>query len=138
MRYKIFGRRTGLRVFELALGAGNFGTRWGHGAERTEAKRVFDAYFEVVGASRTEVAIAWLLHKARASTTALIPILGSRTREQLDATLGDVDVKLSLDQTPASIPPLRSRWALHMNRSTVPHPPSRAVSPSCWTGHPFR
>jgi hypothetical protein len=24
MRYKIFGRRTGLRVSELALGAGNF------------------------------------------------------------------------------------------------------------------
>lgn len=44
MRYKIFGRRTGLRVSELALGAGNFGTRWGHGAERNEAKKVFDAY----------------------------------------------------------------------------------------------
>ena len=44
MRYKIFGRRTGLRVSELALGAGNFGTRWGHGAERAEAKKVFDAY----------------------------------------------------------------------------------------------
>jgi aryl-alcohol dehydrogenase-like predicted oxidoreductase len=44
MRYKIFGRRTGLRVSELALGAGNFGTRWGHGAERAEAKKVFDGY----------------------------------------------------------------------------------------------
>jgi aryl-alcohol dehydrogenase-like predicted oxidoreductase len=49
MRYKIFGRRTGLRVSELALGAGNFGTRWGHGAERAEAKRVFDAYVEAGG-----------------------------------------------------------------------------------------
>jgi hypothetical protein len=28
----------------------------------------------------------------------LIPILGSRTREQLDATLGALDVKLSADQ----------------------------------------
>ena len=46
MRYKIFGRRTGLRVSELALGAGNFGTRWGHGAERAEAKKVFDGYVE--------------------------------------------------------------------------------------------
>jgi len=98
MRYKIFGRRTGLRVSELVLGAGNFGTRWGHGAERTEATKVFDAYVEEVGASPTEVAIAWLLHKARASTSTLIPILGSRMREQLDATLGAVDVKLSLDQ----------------------------------------
>ena len=43
MRYRIFGRRTGLRVSELALGAGNFGTRWGHGAERAEAKKVFNA-----------------------------------------------------------------------------------------------
>jgi aryl-alcohol dehydrogenase-like predicted oxidoreductase len=49
MRYKIFGRRTGLRVSELALGAGNFGTRWGHGAERNEAKKVFDAYVEAGG-----------------------------------------------------------------------------------------
>ena len=49
MRYKIFGRRTGLRVSELALGAGNFGTRWGHGAERTEAKKIFDAYVEAGG-----------------------------------------------------------------------------------------
>jgi hypothetical protein len=56
MRYKIFGRRTGLRVFELALGAGKFVTRWGNGAERTEAKNVFDAYVEEVVASPTEVA----------------------------------------------------------------------------------
>jgi aryl-alcohol dehydrogenase-like predicted oxidoreductase len=49
MRYKIFGRRTGLRVSELALGAGNFGTRWGHGAERTEAKKVFDRFVEAGG-----------------------------------------------------------------------------------------
>lgn len=49
MRYKIFGRRTGLRVSELALGAGNFGTRWGHGAERAEAKTVFDAYVAAGG-----------------------------------------------------------------------------------------
>ena len=49
MRYKIFGRRTGLRVSELALGAGNFGTRWGHGAERNEARKGFDTYVEAGG-----------------------------------------------------------------------------------------
>jgi aryl-alcohol dehydrogenase-like predicted oxidoreductase len=49
MRYKIFGRRMGLRVSELALGAGNFATRWGHGAKRGEAKKVFDAYVEAGG-----------------------------------------------------------------------------------------
>jgi aryl-alcohol dehydrogenase-like predicted oxidoreductase len=32
MRYTTFGRRTGLRVSQYALGTGNFGTRWGAGA----------------------------------------------------------------------------------------------------------
>jgi aryl-alcohol dehydrogenase-like predicted oxidoreductase len=49
VQYKTFGRRTGLRVSELALGTGNFGTGWGHGAERDEAKRVFDGYVEAGG-----------------------------------------------------------------------------------------
>ena len=49
MRYKIFGQRTGLRVSELVLGAGNFGTRWGHGAEPEEARRIFDAYADAGG-----------------------------------------------------------------------------------------
>jgi aryl-alcohol dehydrogenase-like predicted oxidoreductase len=44
MRYKLFGQHTGLRVSELMLGAGNFGTRWGHGAEPDEARRILDAY----------------------------------------------------------------------------------------------
>lgn len=43
MRYRIFGR-TGLRISELALGTGNFGTRWGYGSTREEAERVFGAY----------------------------------------------------------------------------------------------
>jgi aryl-alcohol dehydrogenase-like predicted oxidoreductase len=49
MRYRIFGRRTGLRVSELALGAANFGTRWGHGAARDDAKKVFDTYVDAGG-----------------------------------------------------------------------------------------
>ncbi|WP_166361967.1 aldo/keto reductase [Pseudomonas akapageensis] len=49
MRYKVFGRHTGLRVSELALGTGNFGTGWGHGAERDEAKKIFDGYVEAGG-----------------------------------------------------------------------------------------
>lgn len=49
MQYKYFGRRTGLRVSELALGTGNFGTGWGHGAERDEAQRIFDGYVEAGG-----------------------------------------------------------------------------------------
>lgn len=49
MRYKLFGRHTGLRVSELVLGTGNFGTRWGHGAEPDEARRILDAYLEAGG-----------------------------------------------------------------------------------------
>lgn len=49
MRYKTFGRRTGLRVSELALGTGNFGTGWGYGAEREEAQAVFEAYVAAGG-----------------------------------------------------------------------------------------
>ncbi|QRM55243.1 aldo/keto reductase [Sinorhizobium sp. BG8] len=43
MRYRMFGR-TGLRVSTLALGTGNFGTGWGYGSSRDEAKAVYDAY----------------------------------------------------------------------------------------------
>ena len=49
MRYKLFGKHTGLRVSELVLGAGTFGTRWGHGAESDEAGRIFNAYAEAGG-----------------------------------------------------------------------------------------
>ena len=49
MRYRLLGRKTGLRVSELALGTGNFGTGWGHGAERREAKKIFDAYVAAGG-----------------------------------------------------------------------------------------
>jgi aryl-alcohol dehydrogenase-like predicted oxidoreductase len=49
MRYKLFGKHTGLRVSELVLGAGNFGTRWGHGAEPDESRRIFDAYADAGG-----------------------------------------------------------------------------------------
>ena len=44
MRYKTFGRRTGLRVSEVALGAGNFGTKWGYGSEPDASRAMFDAY----------------------------------------------------------------------------------------------
>ena len=43
MRYRIFGR-TGLRVSQLALGTGNFGTGWGYGADRQSARAIYDGY----------------------------------------------------------------------------------------------
>lgn len=49
MQYTTFGRNTGLRVSELALGTGNFGTGWGYGSEKDEAKQVFDRYADAGG-----------------------------------------------------------------------------------------
>jgi aryl-alcohol dehydrogenase-like predicted oxidoreductase len=49
MRYKLFGKHTGLRVSEIILGTGNFGTRWGHGSPPDEARRMFDRYAEAGG-----------------------------------------------------------------------------------------
>jgi aryl-alcohol dehydrogenase-like predicted oxidoreductase len=48
MQYKFLGR-TGLRVSELALGAANFGTRWGHGAEEPVAAEIYGRYRDAGG-----------------------------------------------------------------------------------------
>jgi len=50
MRYKLFGKHTGLRVSELVLGTANFGVAWGgHGANPEEARRIFDTYASAGG-----------------------------------------------------------------------------------------
>ncbi|WP_317178369.1 aldo/keto reductase [Pectobacterium sp. HCp5_1] len=49
MKYTTFGRNTGLRVSELSLGTGNFGTGWGYGSEKEQAKQVFDRYANAGG-----------------------------------------------------------------------------------------
>lgn len=49
MRQTTFGRRTGLRVSEYALGTANFGTGRGAGAEPDEARRIFDRSAEAGG-----------------------------------------------------------------------------------------
>jgi len=43
--YRLLGR-SGLRVSPLALGAATFGTDWGWGADRDEARTLFDRYVE--------------------------------------------------------------------------------------------
>ncbi|XXY52112.1 aldo/keto reductase [Sorangium sp. So ce269] len=43
--YRLLGR-SGLRVSPLALGTMTFGTDWGWGSDRDEAKRIFDVYLE--------------------------------------------------------------------------------------------
>jgi aryl-alcohol dehydrogenase-like predicted oxidoreductase len=49
MRYRLFGRKTGLRVSEVALGVALFGTGWGYGSEPADARRLFDRYLEAGG-----------------------------------------------------------------------------------------
>jgi len=49
MRYRLFGQHTGLRVSELVLGTGMFGTKWGHGADPEASRRIFDGYLEAGG-----------------------------------------------------------------------------------------
>jgi aryl-alcohol dehydrogenase-like predicted oxidoreductase len=50
LRYRPFGKHTGLRVSEYVLGTANFGVAWGgHGAEPDEARRIFDAYADAGG-----------------------------------------------------------------------------------------
>jgi aryl-alcohol dehydrogenase-like predicted oxidoreductase len=49
MQHRTFGRLTGLRVSEYALGAGNFGTSWGTGATPDEAGRMFERFAEAGG-----------------------------------------------------------------------------------------
>jgi aryl-alcohol dehydrogenase-like predicted oxidoreductase len=49
MRYTTLGRRTGLRVSEYGLGAGNFGTAWGTKATREESRQIFDRFADAGG-----------------------------------------------------------------------------------------
>ena len=49
MQYQTFGRRTGLRVSELALGAAMFGTRPGARANPEQARALLDAYADAGG-----------------------------------------------------------------------------------------
>ena len=49
MRYTSFGRRSGLRVSEYALGTGNFGTAWKSGVDTSEARAIFDRFVDAGG-----------------------------------------------------------------------------------------
>jgi aryl-alcohol dehydrogenase-like predicted oxidoreductase len=49
MRYELLGRHSGLRVSEIAYGVALFGTGWGYGSERADARTVFDTYLEAGG-----------------------------------------------------------------------------------------
>ncbi|GAA0938304.1 aldo/keto reductase [Kribbella koreensis] len=49
MRYTTFGRRTGLRVSQYALGTSNFGTRWPTGADEESSRQMFEVFAEAGG-----------------------------------------------------------------------------------------
>ncbi|NJL57805.1 aldo/keto reductase, partial [bacterium] len=49
MKYKLLGR-SGLRVSELCLGCGTFGTNWGTlGSDKAESQRILDCFAEAGG-----------------------------------------------------------------------------------------
>ncbi|MFP3813112.1 aldo/keto reductase, partial [Bacillus sp. SIMBA_005] len=49
MLYTTFGRRSGLRVSQYALGTGNFGLGANAGTDRAESKAIFDRFVEAGG-----------------------------------------------------------------------------------------
>lgn len=49
MHYTTFGRRSGLRVSQYALGTGNFGLGANAGTDRAESKAIFDRFVEAGG-----------------------------------------------------------------------------------------
>jgi aryl-alcohol dehydrogenase-like predicted oxidoreductase len=49
MQYSTFGRRSGLRVSEYALGTSNFGTSWGTGADREQSRTIFERFADAGG-----------------------------------------------------------------------------------------
>jgi aryl-alcohol dehydrogenase-like predicted oxidoreductase len=49
MEHFTFGRNNGLRTSALALGAGNFGTGWGYGADEATSAAIVDGFAEAGG-----------------------------------------------------------------------------------------
>jgi aryl-alcohol dehydrogenase-like predicted oxidoreductase len=49
MDHFTFGRNNGLRTSALALGAGNFGTGWGYGADEDASAAIVDRFAEAGG-----------------------------------------------------------------------------------------
>jgi aryl-alcohol dehydrogenase-like predicted oxidoreductase len=92
MHDRIFGQKTGLRVSELALGTGNFGAKWGYGAEPDEARRIFDGYVEA-GGNFIDTADTYQFGEAET-------LLGEFVRPNRDDFV--IATKYTLGATPAS------------------------------------
>jgi len=69
--------------------------------DREERSRILDAVLDVangLGATPSQVAVAWQRALDARSTTALVTIIGPRTLAQADDYLGALDVELSEEQ----------------------------------------
>ncbi|BBP59372.1 aldo/keto reductase [Pseudomonas sp. St316] len=81
MRYTSFGQ-TGLQLSELALGTGNFGTGWGHGADRDMCEAMLGHYLEAGG----NVIDTADIYQFGQSETLLGDLLGARRNEVILAS----------------------------------------------------
>jgi aryl-alcohol dehydrogenase-like predicted oxidoreductase len=70
--------------------------------EKSDRERnIFDTVLAIAkeaGVTAQDVSIAWLLYRAAQSTTGIVPIIGPRTRTQLDANLGALSCSLNAEQ----------------------------------------
>jgi aryl-alcohol dehydrogenase-like predicted oxidoreductase len=77
---------------------------WGAGVQvedtehRTAVLDTVLAVAEEIGTTPAQVAVAWLAGRAARSTTALVPVVGPRTLDQLREYLAALDLKLSAEQ----------------------------------------
>lgn len=112
------GRGIDSRCAALALGAGTFGTRWDYidllwvhfpnfvtpldelcaGTDDLARADTLLAVADEIGLPAAQVAVAWLLERGRQSTTALVPVIGPRTVEQVDSYIASLDVRIDEEQ----------------------------------------
>jgi aryl-alcohol dehydrogenase-like predicted oxidoreductase len=72
-----------------------------HTEDKPVKEATVDTVLEIagdIGVPAAQVAVAWLLERARRSSSALIPVIGPRTVDQTDSYLESLDVKLDDDQ----------------------------------------
>jgi aryl-alcohol dehydrogenase-like predicted oxidoreductase len=98
MRYQTFGRRTGLRVSEYALGTANFGTAEAS-AGRTASREIFDAFVEAGGTTfdtsnlyqggQAEAVLGELLGSRRDDFVVITKYSGTRETQPRPGTTGN-------------------------------------------------
>jgi aryl-alcohol dehydrogenase-like predicted oxidoreductase len=96
MRYQTFGRQTGLRVSEYALGTANFGTA---GAGIEASRQIFDAYVEAGGTTfdssniyqggEAETMLGGLLGRERDNYVLITKYSGTRLSDPRPGTTGN-------------------------------------------------